>query len=297
MRLYQKSGLKNAIDQSGILQLFSERLHQKHQLLPTIDDNFFDEGVGEIIAPKSQARGRVAFLSGCIMNVAFADVHRDAIKVLLLNGFEVVIPKAQVCCGSLHAHNGEIELAKSLARKNIEVFERFQYDALVVDSAGCGAFMKEYGRVFSDESEYADRAKIFSNKIKDISEFLIEVGLAKQPNALCQRVTYHEACHLVHTQKISQQPRKLIQSIPGIEFIELAESSWCCGSAGIYNIVRFDDSMKILERKMKNLESTKAEIVATANPGCQLQLQYGIKKYGLKIEVLHPISLLSRAYH
>jgi glycolate oxidase iron-sulfur subunit len=230
------------------------------------------------------------------MNVVFSKIHHDAVKVLTANGYEVVIPKNQVCCGSLHAHNGEIKTAKSLARKNIDVFEQYQFDALVIDSAGCSAFMKEYNRILADDSKYAERAKMFSSRVKDISEFLAEVGLKKEPKHLGKKVTYHEACHLVHTQKISKQPRQLIQSIPGIEFVELPESTWCCGSAGIYNIVRYDDSMKILERKMKNIELTGAEIVLTANPGCHLQIQFGIRKFGLQMEVLHPISLLARAY-
>jgi len=297
LRLYQKSGLKVAVEQSNILKVFSDKLHHKHQLLPTVDERFFDEEFAEILSPKQGIRGRVAFLTGCIMNVAFTKIHRDAVRVLLLNGFEVIIPKNQNCCGSLHAHNGEIEFAKKLVRKNIEYFEKFNFDSIIVDSAGCGAFMKEYGRILFDDDAFKDRASMFSSKVKDISEFLIEVGLTREPKNLKKKVTYHDACHLVHTQKISQQPRKLIQSIPGIEFIELSESSWCCGSAGIYNIVRFNDSMKILERKMINIRSTNADVVITANPGCHLQIQFGIKKYGLKMEVMHPVSLLSEAYH
>lgn len=250
----------------------------------------------ELISPGGDIRGRVAFLSGCIMNVAFADVHRDAVDVLLKNGFEVLIPKDQGCCGSLHAHNGEMNNAKRLARKLIEIFERYEFDALIVDSAGCGAFMKEYSRIFADEPIYAGRAAKLSAKVKDISEFLIEVGLTRKPGPLNKKITYHEACHLVHTQKVSKQPRQLIQMIPGVEFVELPEATWCCGSAGIYNVVRYDDSMKILDRKMKNVISTDAEIVVTANPGCHLQIQYGIKRSGLKMEVLHPVSLLAKSY-
>ncbi len=291
LRIYQRSGLEGAIKESGLLRLFSDKLHEQHQLLPKVQDNFFDEEYPEVIRLISNIRGRVAFLSGCIMNVAFSDIHRDAIYVLVKNGFEVIIPTGQVCCGSLHAHNGEIDSAKFLAQKNIEVFEKYQYDTLVVDSAGCSAFMKEYSRIFAEDEEYAERAKIFSQKVKEITEFLSEVGLTMPLVSVNKKVTYHEACHLVHAQKISRQPRELIQLIPGIEFIELPEATWCCGSAGIYNVVRYDDSMKILNRKIKNLESTGADIVVTANPGCHLQLQYGIKKYGLNMQVMHPISL------
>jgi glycolate oxidase iron-sulfur subunit len=296
LRIYQRSGLSEAVEQSGILRIFSDELHEKQKLLPTIDEEFFDESVPELISQEGEKRGRVAFLSGCIMNVAFADVHRDAVDVLLKNGYEVLIPKNQGCCGSLHAHNGELESAKRLARKLIDLFGKYEFDALIVDSAGCGAFMKEYRSIFADDPEYADRAQQVSVKVKDISEFLIEVGLTREPGILHKKVTYHEACHLVHTQKVSMQPRQLIQMIPGIEFVELPEATWCCGSAGIYNVVRYDDSMKILDRKMKNITSTGAEIVVTANPGCHLQIQYGIRKYGLNMEVLHPISLLAKSY-
>ena len=296
MRFYQRCGLRDAVEQSGILKIFSAQLCEKHKLLPTINDKFFDDEVAEVISPQGEIRGRVAFLSGCIMNVAFTDIHHDAVNVLTANGFEVVIPKKQVCCGSLHAHNGEIETAINLARKNIEVFEQFQFDALIVDSAGCGAFMKEYGRVFANDKLYAERAVSLSAKVKDISEFLMEIELTKKPGNLNKKVTYHEACHLVHTQKVSCQPRQLIQLIPGIEFVELPEATWCCGSAGIYNVVRYDDSMKILDRKINNLAFTKADIVVTANPGCHLQLQYGISKYRLNMEVVHPVSLLARSY-
>ncbi|MBI1806581.1 MAG: (Fe-S)-binding protein [Ignavibacteria bacterium] len=296
MKLYFKSGLQDAVDQSGILSLFSDRIHAKHQLLPQVSDEFFDDDVPEVISPKGKPLGRVAFLSGCIMNVAFPSIHRDAVGVLVKAGYEVVIPKEQVCCGSLHGHNGDVEGAKSLARNNIEAFEKHNYEALIVDSAGCGAFLKEYGRLFADDAEYASRAAEISKKSKDVTEFLAGIELPKPITSLNKRVTYHDACHLVHTQKISHEPRRLITSIPGVEFVELPESTWCCGSAGIYNIVRFDDSMKLLERKMENLASTHADIVATANPGCHLQLHYGIKKFGLKMEVMHPVSLLARAY-
>jgi glycolate oxidase iron-sulfur subunit len=296
MRLYQKSGLREAVGESGILSLFSERLQMKHALLPMIADEFFDEQIPEIVAVQGERLGRVVFLSGCVMNVAFPDIHHDAVSLLSKIGYEVVIPKLQECCGSLHGHNGEKEEAKRLARKNIEVFEKYEFDALIVDSSGCGAFLKEYGRLFSDDKVFADRAEALSKKIKDITEFLAGMRMPEPKQSISTRVTYHEACHLVHTQKISQQPRNLLQSIPNIEFIELPEATWCCGSAGIYNVVRFDDSMKLLQRKINNLAVTGADVVVTANPGCHLQLQCGIKNFKLKMEVMHPVTLLNRAY-
>lgn len=311
LRMYQRTGLREAVDRTGLLGLFSGSLRQKHLLLPVVDAEFFDETTPEIVAAQGEKRGRVVFLSGCIMNVAFAGVHRDAVAVLSKNGFEVVIPRRLQCCGSLHGHNGDYETARILARKNVDVLDELQYDALVVDSAGCGAFLKEYGKLLADDAKYSSRAASLAGRVKDVTEFLPEIGfLRPEPRGGSDspesagwsrsngvvRVTYHEACHLVHTQKISQQPRQLLQGIPGIEFVELPEATWCCGSAGIYNVVRFEDSMEILDRKMKNLASTHADIVVTANPGCHIQLQYGIKKFGLNMEVLHPVSLLNRAY-
>ncbi len=298
MRFYQRSGLREAVDRSGILSVFSESLQAKHKLLPFVSAEPFDESVGEVISPRAgEPRGRVAFLTGCIMNVAMTDIHRDALDVLLENGFEVLIPKAQVCCGSLHAHNGDFTTARMLARKNIEVFTALPVDAIVVDSAGCSAFMKEYGKLFADDPALSAKAGEVSAKTREISEFLVETGFRAPTQPYRKKVTYHEACHLVHTQKISRQPRDLIASIPGVEFVELPEATWCCGSAGIYNVVRYDDSMKMLERKSEKLRSTGAEIITTSNPGCHLQLAYAIERFHLPpCEVLHPVCLLARAY-
>lgn len=296
IRLYQLSGLYEAVEKSAVLNLFPHRLNEQHAMLPTITDDFFDERAPEFVPSEGQRRGRVAFLSGCIMNVAFSQVHEDVIAVLSRNGFEVVIPRMQVCCGSLHAHNGDKRKAKELARKNIDAFDAFQADAIVVDSAGCSAFLKQYANLLYDDAVYMEKAIQLSEKVKDVTEFLDAVGFITPEKPLNKRVTYHDACHLVHTQKIMMQPRRILQSIPGIEFVELPEATWCCGSAGIYNIVRYEDSMKLLERKMTNIGKTEADIVVTANPGCYLQLQSGIKKFGLKMEVMHPASLLNAAY-
>lgn len=294
LRTYERTGLRKAV--SGLL---TGRLREKHELLPFASGMFFDEEA--IPRPAPPVRGRVAFLTGCIMNVAFAEVHRDAVRVLAANGYEVVIPDSQVCCGSLQGHNGAMEAARSLARQNVDAFERVECDSVVVDSAGCGAFMKEYGHLLAGDPEYAARAERLAAKTLDISEFLVRSGFRRpEPRAghtsLPVVVTYHEACHLVHTQRISGEPREIIRSIPGVTLTELPEATWCCGSAGIYNVLRFGDSMKLLDRKMENIRRTGAEILATANPGCHQQLRHGIRKCGLTMDVVHPVSLLARAY-
>ena len=296
LRLYRKTGLMGWVQKSGLLGRFSPRLARTHGLLPQLREEFFDESVPETLRPDGPVRGRVALLTGCVMNILHARTHRDTVEVLLRNGFEVLIPRPQECCGSLHGHNGDLRMARSLARRNVDLFGSLEIDALVVDSAGCGAFIKEYGRVLEGDPDYSERAASLSARTKDVTEFLVEAGFDKPAWPVRKRVTYHEACHLVHTQKISTQPRSVIHSIPGIEFVELPEATWCCGSAGIYTVTQFDDSMALLERKMKNIASTGAEIVLTANPGCHLQLELGIRNSGLSMEVMHPVSLLRRAY-
>jgi len=295
LQWYRRSGLQSAVDESGILGVISERMKAAHSLLPKADSAFFDESLPEVVHSKIPVRGRVAFLSGCIMNVAFSEIHRDAVEVLTRLGYDVVIPKGQVCCGSLHGHNGDIEGARKLARQNVECFRKFEFDALVVDSAGCSAFLKEYGVLLNDDPQYCESARHLASRTKDITEFL--AGITFPPLKLkCNvRVTYHDPCHLVHTQKITLEPRQIIRQLDGATFVELPESTWCCGSAGIYNILRYEDSMSMLERKIRNLQSTNTEVVLTANPGCHLQLAYGIKRFGLDMKVMHPVSLLKEA--
>ena len=237
---------------------------------------------------------KTAFLSGCLMNVMFADINKDTVDVLQACNCEVFSPKDQICCGSLQAHNGDFDTAKKLARHTIDVFERYKFDFMVSNSAGCGAFMKEYVHILNDDVEYAERAKNFSKRVKDITEFIFETGLVVNMNSIKETITYHDACHLAHTQKITEQPRRILKSIPGANYSELEEASWCCGSAGIYNIVHYNDSMKILERKMENIRKTNAKVVLTGNPGCLAQLRYGAKRFNVNVEVMHPVSLIKQ---
>jgi glycolate oxidase iron-sulfur subunit len=291
------------------------RLRVLYELRPRIGDKFsFDlirevESPGRMVAPASLpassastgrdacatgvVKYRVGLLTGCVQDVAYADVNRDTVDVLLANGCEVVTPRTQVCCGSLLAHNGELDLARQLARRNLDAFDLQNLDAIIVNSAGCGSFMKRYRHLLPDEP----RASLWDKKVKDITEFFAEIGI--HPSSLIphpSRVTYHEACHLVHGQKISQPPREVLRSIPGLELVELPEATWCCGSAGIYNITQPEMSMALLERKMKHIAATGAQVVATGNPGCIGQLRYGAQRFGVNVEVLHPVTLLARAY-
>lgn len=294
--LYQHSGIEALIKFFGIARLLTPKLSKLQELSPRVDHKFFDIQFPEIVSPKGRVQYKVGFLSGCIMNVAFSKIHEDTIKVLLHHGCEVVIPKSQVCCGSLQAHNGDFDTARELAKKNIDVFSKYNLDAIVINSAGCSAMMKEYGDYLQHDPEYAEKAHKISAKVKDVSEFLYSIGLRKPEREFSHTVTYHDACHLVHSQGISKQPRELLKSIPGIRYVELNEASWCCGSAGIYNIVRYDDSMKILERKIKNISDTRAEYIVANNPGCILQIQYGCQHDGNNAKVVHLATLLTKAY-
>ncbi len=295
VRFYQRKFKPFALN-LGLYKVIPKKLLQIEELAPEISDKFSDEILPEVLKPNKNAKYKVGFLTGCFMNVMYSKINIDTVEVLLENDCEVYIPKEQVCCGSVMAHYGDIETAKKLAKKNIIAFSKYNLDAIVVNSAGCGAFMKEYGDLFEDDEEFREKAENISRLTKDVNEFLCEINFKKPEAKLNLKVTYHDACHLAHTQKITAQPRKIIKSLNGVEFVELNESSWCCGSAGIYNILRYDDSMKILERKIKNILETNAEIVLTANPGCHAQIEYGLKKANANIKVMHPVTILNLAY-
>jgi glycolate oxidase iron-sulfur subunit len=287
--------LESIFKNSLVIKKLTPKLFRLQFLSPRIDGRFFDH-IPEIVKPQGTPKYTVGFLSGCIMNVAFANVHEDTVKVLLHHDCKVVIPKKQVCCGSLQAHNGDFDVARDLAKKNIDAFLKFDLDAIVMDSAGCGALMKEYGHYLQDDKEYSEKAKILSSKVKDLSEFLFEIGMKRPSKEFKHRVSYHDACHLIHAQKISKEPRELLKAIPGIDFAELNEASWCCGSAGIYNVTRYEDSMKILDRKMENVRQTDAEFLVANNPGCITQIEYGCSQQNVKMRIVHFATLLRTAY-
>lgn len=297
-KIYQNFGIRTLLHKSGFFKLIGHNLGELDGLLPSMSKKSSEALIkNHKLVPEGKPKYKIAFLTGCLMDVAYADINMDTIDILIKNNCEIVIPKGQVCCGSLHAHYGEQDKAEQLARKNLDAFSKSEYDFLVSNSAGCGAYMKEYAHLFADDPEYADKAKVFSSKVKDISEFLQETGINPDMGTISEPVTYHDACHLAHTQKITEQPRNMLKAIPGIDLRELHESTWCCGSGGIYNVVRYNDAMIFLERKMNNIVETGAKIVVTANPGCMAQIQYGARKRKLELEVIHPATLLNRAYN
>ena len=245
---------------------------------------------------QGERRGRVAMLEGCVMGSVFGDTNAATARVLARNGVEVVATVGQTCCGALHAHAGERELARDLARGNIAAFEAAAVDAVVVNAAGCGAAMKEYGWLLKDDREWAARASAFAAKVKDATEFLGNLGMRERPGALRARVTWDDPCHLLHGQKIREQPRALLAAIPGLDVVPLEEADWCCGSAGTYNVTQPELARSILERKVANIMRTGADMVVTANPGCLMQIQSGLRQAGSNVRVVHLLDLLDEAY-
>lgn len=293
LRFYQQTGLQKFLRVSGILNKFFPELAKIEGLAPFIPAEFSDTSIKEINRPAGKTHFTLAFSYGCIMNVLFPYVNKDTVELLNKIGGVVISPSGQTCCGSLNAHNGDFKTAKVLAAKNIAEFSRYSYDYLISNSAGCSAFMKEYGELFKNE-KLAEQAKIFSSKVKDLVEFLPETDIFSRFKTYNKNVTYHDACHHVHTQHIYNQPRELLNNIPGLNLIPLEDSTKCCGSAGIYDVIHYDASMEILKHKMDNIARTKADIVLTGNPGCLLQLTYGVKKFNKNVNVLHTASFLNK---
>jgi glycolate oxidase iron-sulfur subunit len=249
--------------------------------------------VPEFTPARGEKRGRVALLTGCVMKVLYGPVHHATVKLLAANGFDVIVPQAQGCCGALHGHQGKLNGAKSLAVELIAEFDKINADAFILNSAGCGSFLKDYGHLLSDTPHLAERADVFAHKIKDITEFLVEVGPRPMTKSLNKTVTYHDACHLRHGQKIYDAPRELLKAIPGINFVETVDSDLCCGSAGVYNYLQPEMASALQKKKVENLLNTKAEIIVTGNPGCLAWIEQGLPK---TVKIVHPVELLADAY-
>jgi Fe-S oxidoreductase len=300
LQIYQQTGLQSAIRRSGILKLLPSRLRELESMTPPVQPQFSAELISPVTPAIGPRRFRVAMLTGCAQDLIYSDVNRDTVEVLARNGCEVVTPANQSCCGSIFAHNGELERARELARRNIDQFPPERFDAIITNAGGCGSHLKHFSRLLKNDREYAAKAVLWDRKVKDIHEWLIEIGIAstelKTQNSKLKTVTYHESCHLCHGQKISSQPRQLLRSIPGLKLVELPEANWCCGSAGVYNLVQPEMANQLLERKLDHIESTGATTVATGNPGCLLQLVNGARRRELSLRIVHPITLLAEAY-
>jgi glycolate oxidase iron-sulfur subunit len=294
--VYQASGLRTLVRSTGLLKSLSPRLDDAERLSPAPEPPFFFRHYGSVYPAEGERRYRVALLGGCIANVSFARLNEATMRVLRKNGCEVTIPAAQTCCGALHVHSGLREDARALARRNIDAILDGGYDAIITNAAGCGSTLKEYGELLEHDPSYAARAQDFAECIKDISEFLASVPLNAPRGRLETTVTYQDSCHLAHGQKVRSAPRALLRAIPGLTFTEMPLSDLCCGSAGIYNLVQPEMASALLEKKMASANSTRATIIATANPGCMLQLRAGVERHGTGQRVMHVVELLDEAY-
>jgi glycolate oxidase iron-sulfur subunit len=289
IRIYQKTGLRTLVRASGLLKLLPRRLAAMEALLPEVPPR---SRAVPVPAPATPRR-RVGMLSGCVQQVFFPHVNDATARVLNAEGCEVVIPANQPCCGALMLHSGLESEAVALAKKMIAAFEAANVETVVINSAGCGSTMKEYGYLLRDDPKWADRAAAFSAKCKDVSEILCDLAPQATRHPLKMRVAYHDACHLQHAQGVQKQPRKLLAGIPGLEVAEIPESSLCCGSAGVYNLLEPEAAGQLGARKVENLLSTHAQGVLSANPGCLLQLMNGLRQRGMKaMPAFHLVELL-----
>ncbi|MBI3000803.1 MAG: 4Fe-4S dicluster domain-containing protein [Deltaproteobacteria bacterium] len=290
LRFYQTSTVRPLVR-----RLLPRRMREIEALLPPIPKRFFLPPADPLPAI-GVPRGRVSMLSGCVMSLIYGAVNEATLRVLQLNGCEVTIPKGQACCGALNLHNGETAIAKVMARRNIDAFLAARGDAVIVNAAGCGAAMKEYGHLLREDPDYKQKAERFVKLVRDASEFLTELGLTRPPGRMELTVTYQDPCHLAHGQRVRSQPRALLAAIPGLRLVEMSGSDRCCGSAGIYNLTHPETSQEILREKMKSIADTRAEAVVAPNPGCMLQLDYGARSYGPQVKVLHLMDLLDQSY-
>jgi glycolate oxidase iron-sulfur subunit len=293
LRVYQRTGLAALARGSGILKLLG--LQDRERLLPKIDTEFFFGDLGKTFPARGPRRARVAFFAGCVAQVTFSELNRATIRVLQANGCDVVVPAGQTCCGALAAHAGVRDVARDLARANFEAFPAKEFDAIITNAAGCGSTLKEYTRLFPAADPAHEQAAQFTIKVRDVSEFLADLGLTASLREVPLRVTYQDSCHLAHGQKIREAPRKLIRAVPGVELIEMKLADQCCGSAGVYNVTETEASLELLALKMDSARETKAPAIVTANPGCILQLRAGAAIHGTGQEVLHVVELLDRA--
>ena len=304
MRMYQRWGLQGLVRRIGFLKALPGGLDEMEAQMPVMGDRFFTPS-RRVYPARGERRITVGLLSGCVMPMMQGDAMRAAVRVLQRNGCDVVTPTAQGCCGALNLHAGDLELGRRLARRNIDAFRAAGVDSIITASAGCGSSMKEYGDLLHDDPDYADAATEFAENTRDITEFLAGLPLDPPQSELPWRVTMQDPCHLAHAQRITDAPRRVLRSIPGLELIEMSESSLCCGSAGFYSLIQRDMSQRLQRRKIGNALATNAEVIASANPGCMAQLEQGLRNAlpladdedaPPTVRVMHVVEILYAAY-
>lgn len=299
VELYQRLGVQSAVRHLRLTRLLPPALRRLEPQAPSVARRFSHHLIAPVERTQGPSRRRVAMLTGCVQDLLFSEVNRDTVDVLLANGCEVHTPPVQPCCGSLHAHNGEPELAARLARRMIDLIDPSAFDAIITNAGGCGAHLRHYARLLADDPVYAGRARLWDERVRDVHEFLAETGCRAPRVGFAEgrtRVTYHDSCHLAHGQKVARAPRDLLRLIPGVELVELPEADWCCGSAGVYSITQPEFSARLQTRKTAHVMGTGARILALANPGCHLHIQSGLRAAGADLLVSQPVTLLARAY-
>lgn len=297
LRLYQKLGIRRLVYALGIMRIMPAQLRDLESMLPHLPQRPIRQILPEVTPAKKESHYRVGFFLGCAQSLMFSDQSLATVRVLARNGCTVITPKDTVCCGMPAAGYGRQDLVIKQAKQNIALFEKADVEVIVTDCATCGSKLKEYGQILADDPMWAERAAQFSRKVKDISEFLMSIPLEKPTGHVNARITYHDPCHLRRAQGVWKEPRAILSMIDGVEFVELPEADTCCGSAGSQLITHYKTSVKVMDRKINNLEATQAEIIASGCPGCQMQLNVGIHRHGLKVKVVHPIEMLDQAYN
>ena len=296
LRVYQISGAQTLVRLSGLLPRLAPRLAVMETLLPAVPPAKARRPLPMETPAHGEERGRVLLLTGCVTPQVLPQVNHATVRVLARNGYRVLTSPAQPCCGALQAHANDLEGARRLARRHIVAFEASEADWLVVNAAGCGALMKDYGHLLAGDPDFAARAEAFDARVRDVSELLAAAPLQGPLGSVPLRVAYDDPCHLSHGQRIRQQPRELLRQVPELELLEIPESDWCCGSAGTFNLFHPETANSLLDRKMAHLASVRPDAVVSGNPGCLLQLRQGAVRHGLAAEILHPIEMLDRAY-
>ena len=296
LRLYEGLGIRRLVYALGLTRILPRQLRDLEAMLPRMPQRPLRQVLPRVTKARGDEKYQVGFFLGCAQSLLFAEESAASVRVLSRNGCSVFTPKEVECCG-MPAHGyGRLDLVRAQAKHNIAVFEKQDLNVVVTDCATCGSTLKEYGAYLKDDPVWAERAAAFSAKVRDVSEFLGEIPLEKPKGKVEARVTYHDPCHLRRAQKVWKQPRDILKMIDGIEFVEMPEADWCCGSAGSQLITHYETSTQVLDRKMNNLESTQAQVVASGCPGCQMQLNTGLQRRGLNMRVVHPITLLDEAY-
>ena len=296
LRLYEMLGMRKLVYALGFRWLLPGKLRDMEAMLPHLPQRPLRLILPEVTEGEGRHTKRVGFFLGCAQSLLFADESAATVRVLTRNGCTVITPRETQCCGMPAMGYGRQETVLAMARHNIDVFEKAQVETIVTDCATCGSTLREYGKLLSDDPQWAERAQAFSDKVRDISEFLMEIPLVKPEGTVNARITYHDPCHLRRAQNVWKEPRELIRMIKGTEFIEMNDADWCCGSAGSQLITHYETSLKVLNRKMNNVKETGADIVASGCPGCQMQLNVGVRRHRSDITVVHPIVLLDQAY-